>query len=219
MKSILFILGLSFIASAITAQRFSAGVRNGASYWPATQYTVEVVKGTNGFSWEKSIYGRYESNKRFAADLAITHNKLNYQYPPQDVIVFDAPSYRELNYRRIVNTFDCQASAQWRVTKASSLIKSYFGASITYGRQSDHHSFTAQEIPSNELYDREWTANYGLAFVGLNNYTSYAINKHINVHSAISFDINPDHGLSSLRPAKQFPESKVSWTIGCGYTF
>jgi hypothetical protein len=218
MKPILFALSI-LIAGNAAAQSFSAGARTGASYWPSTTNNIEIVEGNSGFSWEKSAYGRYESKGRFAFEVNVAHCSFAYKYIKPNWDYFEAPPYEFLDHRSKTHVFTGNVLAQVRVTNTRSKVKSYFGTGLSYGRRLEKHQLTVQYYSTKAISEKGWADTYHLVFCGLNNYTSYKINQHINVHSAVSFDIDPFDALSGFRPSNRFPESRLSCTIGCGYTF
>lgn len=218
MRPIFFLLCLSFTLPSV-AQRFSAGLRTGTSYWPSTTQNLHIVEGNSGFSWEKAAYGRYESKGRFAFELNVAHSRFNYKHIRPNWDYFEGPPYEFLAHRSTTHVLTGNALTQFRVTNAQSKIRSYFGAGLSYGEQIEQHTFTVRYYDTQAVTERVGTDVYKLVFCGLNNYTSYTVNNHLNIHSAFSFDIDPFGALSSFYPAQRFIDSRFAWTIGCGYTF
>jgi hypothetical protein len=218
MRPILFLLCLSLALPSL-AQRFAAGLRTGATYWPNSTHYLQITKGNSGFNWEKSVYGRYESKGRFAAELGISYNHFNYTYAIPQWTEFAPPINELLSHRSTSDVFTANAMAQIRVTKNASKLTSYFGAGISYGRHFERHNFILQNVKTGEVFKDAPISNNALVACGINNYTSYAISQHLNIHSVISFDIDPFSALSSFAPATQYVDSRLAWSIGCGYTF
>lgn len=216
MKPILFLLCLWFSLPSV-AQRFSAGVRTGASYWFLTNHNREFDV-VSDFSWAKSVYARNEGKGRFAFELDVDHNRFNTRLSDHYRSYFEPAALNKLDYRGIVDVVTGKLSAQFRITNVEAKFRNYAGINLSYGREMETRSFNVQDQKTGEWSRTTQHYDTPRAFWGLNNFTSYAINKRFNVNAVVSLDIYAP-GLFSTYPAERSIDSRLTLNVGCGYTF
>ncbi|HEY9178915.1 MAG TPA: hypothetical protein VIN07_14565 [Flavipsychrobacter sp.] len=224
MKYLFFSVLALFIGQNAYAQGISAGFRTGVGN------TFDITSAREGIKhnyWEKQVFLRYETNKRFAFEISSTQYKYSYdaQYP-EFMGGWGGPINSETIGLTVTNNnFDFGMSAQYDLSchilqdKCPMLknFKSYLGITALIILNEETNTYTRRSLSDGNITeDRTRQALVSDLQVGINHTTKYSFNR-LFITSSTNITVSPRY-LGSFAPMAYSENSLLNFRIGIGYT-
>lgn len=205
-------------STTLYGQGLQAGLRTGTSMWNYINPKLNTASaGTTGdmqrFVWDKEVFGRYETKKKWAFEISINNNSyrdetsnggLNY-------------SYNEFTMQSTHSNYDITGAVQYKLicpghSKCPILkkLKSYVGIAGGIVINTAKYTFTDN---ADKVYRSD--ANSTNIIAGIHHYMAYSLGKKISVASLAAFNVNPDVLFSKLPTTDR--DCKISLRLGIVY--
>jgi hypothetical protein len=230
MKKIIMLgMALTAISFSSQAQNLSTGVRTGGSFWMDMQEDVcPSEAGTNGQNktWDKEIFFRYQTKGKLALDVSMGHYGLKHTEGVDGMIVDPGPGgyiYQGLNERS--QNIEWNLSAQYELNlpclQACPLMKkmdNYIGLvmSPTLSLTKTEVSYHRLNDGSNHVASR--TDNQLNLWTGISHTMIFRLNEQFNIMSVVAFRAQMDRLFEGKQNIQGYPDSRMSWQIGLGYS-
>lgn len=219
MKQVLVTLLAVFALSNVNAQSFSAGIRTGLG---KSSNITEFCKGNNNLTWDKELYGRYQTNGKLAFESRFSHYSYNQNTPAPIEYYYEQPSFLRNDGSTLTNSYILGLSAQYNITCSymkercpiMKNISSFIGVDVAGVFNNQQYNYTAtRTIDNAQIQMSETSSNYNI-LVGLSHTTIYNLTDKININGTARFMMQPSDFVNANSMG-----SHISFLVGIGYLF
>lgn len=215
--ALLLIVGV-VCCTTLYGQGLQAGLRTGSSMWNYINPKLHTSSaGSTGdmqrFVWDKEVFGRYETKKKWAFEISINNNSYSDETSNGGLNY----SYNEYTMRSTHSNYDITGSVQYKLTCPGhnrcpilNKLKSYIGIDGGIVINTAKYTFTDN---TGKVY-RSYVNSTNI-MAGIHHYMAYSLGKKISAISLAAFNVNPDVLFSKLPTTDR--DCKVSLRLGIVY--
>lgn len=231
MKTLVTIIITVFICQMAYSQGISVGLRSGVGTVPMD---IKETKTSNlRPTWDKQLFARYETKKRFAFELSGTQYKYNQAgtwtygcFSEYNRLYFDSPNKVNLLTEYNYNVLDINFDAQYDISSVALAnkcpilknFKSYLGVRVTGTIVKQNVTYTDQRLTDGQITESEYyNTNFADFSLGLNHSINYYF-KHIYLTSTVNYQLSIS-GFKGYVDPTWHTNNRASMLIGVGYRF